>query len=413
MNTQLFRKQAMDKLQSPDRLNEMVKITKPHHWLSILAMGLIIIYFIVWSVTGRLPNSVSGKGILLQSGGVMEVPALAAGQVDRVLVNPGDEVIAGQVVVKVAQPELRLQILNMQNQLKLFIEKYDKIKGFDDKDLALKGEIIQKKASNKRKRIEKNMERIEFMKEQIAAREELLEKGLITTEMMNNTRLMLFEIEQQNLVLLNELEEMQLSMFELGKQNELELNNLSAQIIDLEAGLAEMNAKYGLNSEIKSPYSGTVIELMVDAGSIVSPGSYILSVERDQKDQRLEAIVYVSPNEGKKIKAGMEAKISPSTVEIEKFGYLRGKVLQVSEYPSTSAGMLNTLGTKELVATFAQGLPPIAVRVRLEKSKETPSGFNWTSGDGPKLEVKSGTLCNSQIIVHNKRPISLIFPTLE
>ena len=103
MNTQLFRKQAMDKLQSPDRLNEMVKITKPHHWLSILAMGLIIIYFIVWSVTGRLPNSVSGKGILLQSGGVMEVPALAAGQVDRVLVNPGDEVIAGQVVVKVAQ----------------------------------------------------------------------------------------------------------------------------------------------------------------------------------------------------------------------------------------------------------------------------------------------------------------------
>ncbi|MDA9820739.1 NHLP bacteriocin system secretion protein, partial [Salibacteraceae bacterium] len=228
-----------------------------------------------------------------------------------------------------------------------------------------------------------------------------------------NTRLMLFEIEQQNLVLLNELEEMQLSMFELGKQNELELNNLSAQIIDLEAGLAEMNAKYGLNSEIKSPYSGTVIELMVDAGSIVSPGSYILSVERDQKDQRLEAIVYVSPNEGKKIKAGMEAKISPSTVEIEKFGYMRGKVLQVSEYPSTSAGMLNTLGTKELVATFAQGLPPIAVRVRLEKSKETPSGFNWTSGDGPKLEVKSGTLCNSQIIVHNKRPISLIFPTLE
>lgn len=413
MNTNLFRKQAMDKLQSPDRLNEMVKITKPHHWLAMLAIGIIILYFIVWSVTGRLPNTVNGKGILLQSGGVMEVPALASGQVERVLVSPGEEVIRGQVVVKVEQPEMRLQILNTENQLKLLKEKYQTIKGFDEKDMALKSEIIQKKAWNKRKRIEKNIERIEFVKTQIEAREELLEKGLITQEMMNNTRLMLFEIEQQNLVLQNELEEMQLNMFEMAKQTELELNNLTAQIIDLEARLGEMNNKYVLNSEIKSPYSGKVVELMVDAGSIVSPGSYILSIEREENNQKLEAIIYVSPDQGKKIKRGMEAKVSPSTVEVEKFGFIKGRVLQVSEYPATSQGMLNTLGTKELVSTFAQGLPPIAVRVRLSRDKETPSGFEWTSGTGPKLEVKSGTLCNSQIIVHNKRPISLVFPTFD
>ncbi len=410
---QLFRKQALDKLQSPDRLNEMVRITSAYSWLMLLGIAILFVYFIVWSVVGKLPTAVNGQGILLQSGGVMEVPALAIGQVEQVLVKPGDRVAKGEVVVRVAQPELQLQIIHAQQQLDLLKTKYNTIKGFDEKDLALKKDLLAKKASNKRERIEKNIERIEFMKQQIKAREELLDQGLITTETLNASKIGLFELEQQNLVLKNELEELQLNIFEMSKQTEIELHNLSAQIIDLESTLNELEAKYKLNSEIRLPYTGKVVELMVDAGSIVRPGTYILSVEREDTEHLLEAIIYVSPNEGKKIKAGMEAKISPSTAEVEKFGFMKGRVIQVSEYPATAEGMTNTLGNKELVASFFGGLPPIAVRVGLELDEETPSGFAWTSGTGPETEIKSGTLCQTQVIIKNKRPISLVFPAFE
>lgn len=413
MNKDLFRKDAMDKLQSPDRLNEMVRIISPSNWIAVMSIAVLLVFFVLWSIFGRLPINVSGNGILLKSGGVMEIPAIANGQVSRVLVKPGIKVRKGDVLVKVAQPELKLKIDNMEEQLFHLKRKYQTIESFDQKDLELQKEILKQTAENKRKRIEKNEERIEFVKTQIIAREELLEKGLITTQSLNETRNQLFELEQQNLVLTNELEELQLKIFEMSKQIEIELNNLDGQIIELSGQLGELKAKFELNSEIRSPYTGHVVELMVNPGSIIKQGSFILSLERDDALEQLEAIVYVSPNEGKKVKEQMEVKISPSTVEVEKFGYIKGKVLQVSEYPATFDGMMNTLQNEQLVKSFFTGLPPIAVRIALLVDNDNTSGYQWTSGEGPDVEIKSGTLCGSKIIVKNKRPISLILPIVE
>ena len=413
MNNNLFRKDAIDKLQSPDRLNEMVKIISPSNWIAVLSICILLVFFVIWSIFGRLPINVNGNGILLKSGGVMEIPAIATGQVSRVYVKPGIRVRKGDILAKVAQPELKLKIDNLSQQLFHLKTKYSTIEGFDKKDLELKRAIIDQNVINKNKRIEKNKERIVFVESQIDAREELLEKGLITTESLNESKILKFELEQQNLTLQNELEELQLKAFEMSKEIEIELNNLDGQIIALEGEVGELRAKYELNSEITSPYTGHIVELMVNAGSIVSPGTYILSMERDDALELLEAIVYVSPSEGKKIKEGMEVKLSPSTVEVEKFGYIKGSVLQVSEYPATFEGMLNTLQNRELVQSFFTGMPPIAVRIGLNLKEENMSGYEWTSGDGPEVEIKSGTLCDSKIIIKNKRPISLILPIVD
>ena len=412
MKNKLFRKDAMDKLQSPDSLNEMVRIISPNNWIAALSIVVLFIFIIIWSVFGKLPINIQGEGILQISGGVMEVPAIANGQVSEIVMKPGMIVKKGEVLAKVAQPELQLKIHHMEQQLFHLKNKYKTIQGFDEKDCELKKQLLRKNSENKRNRIAKNIERISFVETQIKSREELLETGLITTETLNDAKIMKFELEQQNLVLKNELEELQLSIFEMSKEMEIELNNLDGQIIALEGELGEFKARYELNSEIKSPYSGKIVELMVNAGSIVSPGTFLVSIERSDLNEEIEAILYVNSREGKKVKVGMEVQISPSTVEVEKFGYIKGSVIHVSDYPTTFEGMLNTLQNKRLVESFFTGLPPIAVRVSLKVS-EGVSGFEWTSGDGPEVEVKSGTLCNAKIIIENKRPISLVIPLVD
>ncbi|MGB0403025.1 MAG: NHLP bacteriocin system secretion protein [Salibacteraceae bacterium] len=412
MKSNLFRKDAIDKLQSPDRLNEMVRVISPNNWIAALSIAVLFTFIIIWSVFGKLPINVSGDGILLKSGGVMEIPAIANGQVSEIMVKPGILVSKGEVLAKVAQPELQLKIDHMEQQLFHLKSKYNTIKGYDERDLELKKQLLNQNAENKRNRIEKNIERISFVETQIKAREELLDKGLITTETLNQTKIMKFELEQQNLVLMNELEELQLSIFEMSKEIEIELNNLDGQIMNLQGELGELQARYALNSEIKSPYTGKVVELMVNAGSIVSPGTFLLSMERADLNEEIEAIVYVNAREGKKVKVGMDVNLSPSTVEVEKFGYIKGTVIQVSDYPTTFEGMLNTLQNKQLVESFFDGLPPIAVRISL-KTDNNISGYKWTSGEGPDVEIKSGTLCNSKIIVKNKRPISLVLPLVD
>lgn len=411
--SKVFRKTALDKLQSPDRLNEMVTIISSHSWLVLVGASIIIGFFVTWSIVGKLPTQITGNGILLMSGGVMDVSAISQGQISEVLVKPGDAVFEGDILVKVKQPDLELKYLNSKEHVRLLKERYESIKNFNDKDLAQKRNLLKQDAENKKKRIEKNHERIEFVKNQIKSRTELLEQGLITNENLNQTKEMLFEIEQQNLLLSSELEQIELSIFEQEKQMEFELSKLNGQIIDEEAALTEIKSKLDINSDIRCPYTGRIVELKVNPGKIIGAGNVILSIERIFTNEELEAIVYVPSNQGKKIKPDMEVKISPSTIEVEKYGFIRGVVTQVSEYPASFEGMLNTLGNKELVATFFQGLPPLAVRVKLKKNLDTPSGFYWTSGNGPEAKVKSGTLCSAKIVVKNRRPISLIFPAFE
>ena len=412
MKSNLFRKDAIDKLQSPDRLNEMVRVISPNNWIAALSIAVLFTFIIIWSVFGKLPINVEGEGILLKSGGVMEVPAIANGQVSAILVKPGILVRKGDILAKVAQPELQLKIDHMEQQLFHLKTKYNTIKGYDERDLELKKQLLKQNAENKKNRIEKNIERISFVETQIDAREELLDKGLITTETLNQTKIMKFELEQQNLVLTNEIEELQLSIFEMSKEIVIELNNLDGQIMNVQGELGELQARYALNSEIKSPYTGKVVELMVNAGSIVSPGTFLLSMERADLTEEVEAIIYVNAREGKKVKVGMNVNISPSTVEVEKYGYIKGTVIQVSDYPTTFEGMLNTLQNRQLVESFFDGMPPIAVRIGLETA-DNISGYEWTSGKGPDVEIKSGTLCNSKIVVKNKRPISLVLTLVD
>jgi HlyD family secretion protein len=411
--SKVFRKTALDKLQSPDRLNEMVTIISSHSWLALVGASIIIGFFVTWSIVGKLPTQITGNGILLMSGGVMDVSAISQGQISEVLVKPGDAVFEGDILVKVKQPDLELKYLNSKEHVRLLKERYESIKNFNDRDLTQKRNLLKQDAENKKKRIEKNLERIEFVKNQIKSRTELLQQGLITNENLNQTKEMLFEIEQQNLLLSSELEQIELSIFEQEKQMEFELSKLNGQIIDEEAALTEIKSKLDINSDIRCPYTGRVVELKVNPGKIIGAGNVILSIERIFTNEELEAIIYVPSNQGKKIKPDMEVKISPSTIEVEKYGFIRGVVTQVSEYPASFEGMLNTLGNKELVATFFQGLPPLAVRVKLKKNLDTPSGFYWTSGNGPEAKVKSGTLCSAKIVVKNRRPISLIFPAFE
>ena len=52
MKDNLFRKDAIDKLQSPDRLNEMVRIISPNNWIAVLSIAVLFVFIVIWSVLG-------------------------------------------------------------------------------------------------------------------------------------------------------------------------------------------------------------------------------------------------------------------------------------------------------------------------------------------------------------------------
>src|SRR4051812_16788438 len=105
-NTKVFRKISLDRLSSPEQLDQVMQVTNPRGWIALAAVGLLLLTAVVWGVTGSLAEKVGGRGMLVKSGGVLEVVSNAPGRVTDVAVAVGDSVTEGQVVAWVAQPEL-------------------------------------------------------------------------------------------------------------------------------------------------------------------------------------------------------------------------------------------------------------------------------------------------------------------
>jgi hypothetical protein len=63
MNNSIFRKTSLEKISSPEQLNDYIKVSNPIIWTVLAAIFVLLAAVVVWSITGSLPTSVSTSGI--------------------------------------------------------------------------------------------------------------------------------------------------------------------------------------------------------------------------------------------------------------------------------------------------------------------------------------------------------------
>jgi hypothetical protein len=59
INNKIFRKKSIDKINSPEQLNEFITVSKPSIWLLLAAIILLLIGVCVWGVFGTLETKES------------------------------------------------------------------------------------------------------------------------------------------------------------------------------------------------------------------------------------------------------------------------------------------------------------------------------------------------------------------
>jgi hypothetical protein len=92
MTRQIFRKEALDRLASPEQLDQLMQLTSPRGWIALAALGLLLLTALAWGLFGTVATTVEGQGFLLPSRGLTGIVAPQAGVVTDVLVQVGDEV---------------------------------------------------------------------------------------------------------------------------------------------------------------------------------------------------------------------------------------------------------------------------------------------------------------------------------
>jgi HlyD family secretion protein len=413
MKRELFRKTALDNLSAPEQLDAALQVTRPRAWIALLAIAMVLCAVLAWSVLGTLPANVHGQGIIMREGGTFNVVAFGNGVVTEMPdLRIGDPVRKGQVLGRIAQPELEQQIDAQRAVVRELQAEEARTRDSARMLQPVREKSAQLQQAALRRTIAFRRDQLRSLHLVLQGQEELLRDGLITRQRYEQTRQQAMAAESDIDAAQTQLEKLSVERIEVDAAQEMRLAEARSRLLQAQNRLDDLVVQHRLASTIVSNFDGTVVETMAMKGDALKNGQPVLSIEVDEGV--LEAVIYLPPDSNAKLlKPGMPAQISPATAKKERFGYLIGKVVAISQYPSTEQGMLSLFNNAALVRELTRNGPPLAVEVQLLRDAATKSGYRWSSRTGAAVELTSGTLATGTFVVENKRPISLLIPLLR
>ncbi len=408
-----FRKSALEKLSTPEKLDQLIQITSPRAWLVLLTIGLVLGSAITWGFAGRVKTKINAAGVLL-GGEVYDVVSTSQGQLLDLKVEIGDLIEEGDIIAEIEQPEIFQQIEEAKASLRERQYELTQLLNFGSQDTRLQEELIAQQRSSIKQQIQSGEKNLTFLQQQLSVEKGLLEKGLITRTQVVST-------EQQIEATENQIESLKANLVQTSSQElnvDFDLKQrttlLSQRIAQEERRLDQLEERYDSRSRIKSPHSGQVVEVLTDAGVMVNPGTQLFKIKNQLVvDGKIRGILYVPAQDGKKIEVGMEALVVPSTVQPQEYGYMKGTVSYVSEFPVTQQGMMTSMKNDQLVRGLLALGAPFEVYVDFEKDSTSYSGFRWTSAQGPEVTINAGTSCAGKITVKQDAPIAMVIPAMK
>jgi HlyD family secretion protein len=411
MRPRIFRSEALERLSSPEQLDTLLQIASPRYWLGLAAMLLLLTTATVWGYVGTVTTTVDGQAVIVRSGGVQNVVSQRAGMVVSLEANVGTRVERDRVVARVTQPLLLERLRVTRQAVAEALRERDRRLSVLGRSATLEVEALERQQSNTEREIEELATQEKLVKGQVAAEERLLAEGLVTNLSVFQAQEKLIAIRIRSSALQAQLKEQRARLFSLTSRAETETQADRVRLSQLRGELSELERERELAENITSPFTGVVTELKASEGMMVESGQAVLSVQSEVED--LELIGYVSAARAKETKVGMEVQVSPSVVKREEFGFIRGTVTHVSEYPATRASVMRNFANESLVDAFVMSGPVTEVWVRLRRDPRVASALLWSGLRRPDVTITSGTMCGIRIETRHQRPIDLVFPSVR
>jgi len=396
MGEELFRKSALDKLASPERLDELMEVTPGKGWVALATIGAVAGGFVIWSIFGSIPERIDGQGMLVRGGGLRQLRAGGDGTLTGMTIKINDLVKDGQVIGQISQLGSTEEIKTAKQAFDQAQRDYEMSRGEDERTIAgIRGTIQGLEGD---KRITQTL--LQKARETLTRQQQALKDGIVTRSVVDQA-------------------ERDVASFEAsltGKEGQI--SNQNSQIRSVQERIrakeeAVSRARRELErvsvvssslAKVTSTVEGHVVELRHRVGDFVRNGEVIATIEPPATN--IEPVVYISSTNGKRVKAGMEVQVSPSTVRREEYGFMKGQVRTVGEYAVTSEGVEAVTGNKQLVEELLKSGTKIEVQVGLIVNRQTPSGYAWSSSDGPPFKVEGGTRVSVSVVASQSSPFN-------
>jgi len=249
---------------------------------------------------GPMLREVRGLGTLVPED-VRWIPAAAEGRVERILILPGTFVKADSVILELSNPELELQALDAESQLRQAEAQYTELK------VRLQSQQLDQKAAAARVQAD-----FEQAKMQADTNTELARQGLIA----DLTR-KLSDVAARELGNRNGIEQERLSIAQEAVNAQLAVQRALVQQRRAEARLRRSQAQA---LAISPGIAGMLQVVPVEQGQRVSVGT---NLARVAVPDRLKAVIRVPETQAKDVLIGQKATVDTRN------GFVDGKVSRI------------------------------------------------------------------------------------
>jgi HlyD family secretion protein len=402
-------KLAGDVAAGPERLQTAIRITTPGSWIIGAVFAFVTIAMIVWGVVGELTTRVGGLGIVLSSDeDMIDLQSVAAGTVIELPAKIGAQVAKGQLIARIGQPGGESAIVAARQRVERMQQSYDQQQSIVESDLESRKSATEKHKSSLIEKKNTIIQRSDYLSALLKTAEAELRQRLVTEARVQSIRDDLATARVQ----LNEIDiqiaQAELDYLEFKDARETDLSRLKQELQTAQGNLETLRQTQSDDTLITAPIAGRIISIETRVGDVLAAGSPVARI--DSEDTNLGVVGFLKASDGKKVSPGMDVSVSPSTAERAIWGSIKGKVRRVSELPATLASVNAILVNPDLSEQMFASGPPILVEVELDKDPKTPSGFAWTSGEGPPYGITHGTLSAVSVVVRREAPANLVIP---
>lgn len=404
--------QSNQSLRSPEQLNSAIRLTSASNWILLAVLALCLGSVVVWSVVGRLLVYVHGPGIMEFSGGnIAVVQATAPGVIRQVLVEPGDQVEAGEVLFRVDQSTIAAQrdaAARALAQQQREVENYQRA---SDSDIATRKVDLGEQLDFLNTYVGNQRANENLLQDIYVSNQELAKKGLLTQPVLQQSMQRLITVRQDISDKTSTIASLKRQQIEFESSVSKNLSDLQIQLAIAQGQVDNFDAQLTFGGAILSPVAGTVSEVAAAIGKLVNTADELGAVQAGTPVLTVQG--YLPIGKGKQVEPGMIAEISPGSVERNIYGSIRGTVTDVSSLPVDAAALEARLGNPALAAQMMAQGAPIMVTVQLDTDADTQSGLRWTSSEGPPVQMSAGTTADVRVLTELRQPISLLLPVLQ
>jgi HlyD family secretion protein len=182
----IFRKESLERLSSPERLDQLTQVVNPISWLPIFILSVLAGATIIWGFYGRIPITIEGKGVFIYPRKVVPLQTNSSGRLVELKAQVGDRIKKGDVLGIIDQSIVKNQLQQERIKLAELMVQDQVAKELQGEGINLAKETIQQQRQNALRRIQelqtlapilrhKSQESIQKQRLQIAQRIKELE----------------------------------------------------------------------------------------------------------------------------------------------------------------------------------------------------------------------------------------------